>query len=139
MALLSLCADVFAIFAIAIVALMTMALLPLSRYPCCYEAGVVSLVTMTSSTLIHNSVVALIMMVLLPSSSWSHCPCCNGIVVINDVVALIDHCQAGVGTLVVMVLLPSMCRCLPVIVMEIVALITMALLPLLMRRRLCRC
>jgi hypothetical protein len=46
--------------------------------------------------LIHDSFVALVTMVLLPSSSW-HChSCCNGIVVIINVIALVACHQAGV-------------------------------------------
>jgi hypothetical protein len=61
-----------------------MALLPLSmrRHPCHCQDGIVDLVTMALLPLIHNGVVALVMMALLLSSSW-HChPICNGVVVI---------------------------------------------------------
>jgi hypothetical protein len=59
-------------------------------------------------------------MALLPSSrwratSWYYCPCRNGIDVIINVVALIAHCQAGIIALIVMALLPLMhkrlCHC----------------------------
>jgi hypothetical protein len=46
--------------------------------------------------LIHDGVVALVVMALLPSSSWRHCPCCNRIVVIINVIAHVAHWQAGV-------------------------------------------
>jgi hypothetical protein len=75
MALLpSMCRD-FAIVAIAIVALMTMVLLLLSmgRHPCHRIDGIIALITMESLPLIHDSVVALVVMGSLPSSSW-HCP-----------------------------------------------------------------
>jgi hypothetical protein len=45
--------------------------------------------------LIRNGFVALVAMALSPSSSWHCCPCCNGIVAIIDVVALIARHQAG--------------------------------------------
>jgi hypothetical protein len=77
---------------------MMMVLLPLlmHRHPCCCQAGIVALVTMALSPLICDCVVALIMMALLPSSSWRCCPCCNGVIVIIDVFALVAHWQAGV-------------------------------------------
>jgi hypothetical protein len=43
--------------------------------------------------LIRNSVVALIAMVLLPSSSWRHCPDRNGTVVIINVQASLPPLQ----------------------------------------------
>jgi hypothetical protein len=69
---------------IAIVALITMTLLPLSmcRHPCYCQAGIIALVTMVSLPLIRNGVVALVAMTLLPSSSRRCCPCCNDDVVI---------------------------------------------------------
>ncbi len=66
------------------------------RRPCHCQAGVVALITIGLLPLIRNGVVALVMMALLPSSSRHHCPCCNGIVVIIHVVALVAHHQAGV-------------------------------------------
>jgi hypothetical protein len=45
---------------------------------------------------IHDRFVPLIAMALLPFSSWHHHPCCNGVVVIIDVIALVAHRQAGV-------------------------------------------
>jgi hypothetical protein len=60
--------------------------------------------------LIHDSVVALVTMALLSSSSWHHCPCYNGILVIIDVIALVACHQAGVFTLVRMALSLSMHR-----------------------------
>jgi hypothetical protein len=42
---------------------------------------------MAPSPLICNGIVALIAMALLLSSSWCHCPCCNGIIIIIDVQA----------------------------------------------------
>jgi hypothetical protein len=62
--------------------------------------------------LISNGIVALVGMTLLLSSSWHCCPHCNGIVVIINVIALVAHCQAGIISLIVMALLPSMHRCL---------------------------
>jgi hypothetical protein len=46
--------------------------------------------------LICNGVVALVVMALLTSSSWRHCPHCNGVVIVIAVIALVAHCQAGV-------------------------------------------
>jgi hypothetical protein len=46
--------------------------------------------------LICNAVVALVVMALLPSSSWRCHPCCNGVAVIIDVVALVACHQAGI-------------------------------------------
>jgi hypothetical protein len=82
------------------------------RHPCHCQVGIVALVTMVLLPLICNSVAALSVMALLPSSSWHCCPFYNGVVVVIDVVALVAHCQVGIVTLVVMVLLPSICRCL---------------------------
>jgi hypothetical protein len=67
---------VFAIVAIAIFVLMMMALLLLSmhRCPCHCRDGVIALVTMALLPLIRNGVVALIAMVSLLSSSWHHRP-----------------------------------------------------------------
>jgi hypothetical protein len=67
---------VFAIVAIAIFTLLTMALLPLlmHRHPCYCQDGVISLVKMASFSLVRNGVVALIAMASLLSSSWHHCP-----------------------------------------------------------------
>jgi hypothetical protein len=56
--------------------------------------------------LICNVIVALIMMVLLPSSSWHPHPCCNGVVVIIDVIALVACWQAGVVAVDAQVSLP---------------------------------
>jgi hypothetical protein len=77
---------------------MTMVLLPLSmhRRHCCCQAGVIALVTMALLSLICDGVVALITIVLLSSSSWHCYPCCNGMVIIIDVVALIACHQAGI-------------------------------------------
>jgi hypothetical protein len=76
MALLPSMCRVFAIVLIAIFALMTVALMPLSmhRRPCRCLDGVISLITMASLPLIYNGVVALIAMASLLSSSWHHCP-----------------------------------------------------------------
>ncbi len=84
MALLLSIHRVFAIVVIAIVTLMTMALLPLSicRHPCHCQDGVIALVSMALSPLICNVVVALVAMASLLSSSWHHHPCCNHVVVI---------------------------------------------------------
>jgi hypothetical protein len=46
--------------------------------------------------LIHDGVVALVVIALPPSSSWCHRPHHNGIVVIIDVIALVDQWQAGI-------------------------------------------
>jgi hypothetical protein len=91
------CAGVFAIVAIAIVARMTMASLPLlmRRSPCRCQAGFIALVTRVLSPLICSGIVALVVMALLPSSSWHHCPHCNGVAVIINVIALIARRQAG--------------------------------------------
>ncbi len=97
---------------IAINALMTMALLPISmhRHPCCCQAGVVALITIALLPLIRNGIVALFAMALSPSSSWCCPPCCNGIAITIDLVPLIACCQAGVAALVVMALSLLMCR-----------------------------
>jgi hypothetical protein len=91
-------AGVFAVVVIAIVALMTMALLPLlmCRRPCHCWDGVIPLVTMAASPMIHTSVVALIMTRLMPSSSWRSCPCHNGVTVIINVITLVARFQAGI-------------------------------------------
>jgi hypothetical protein len=98
---------------IANVALMTMALLPLSmrRHLCHCQAGVNAFVTIALLPLICNGVVALVAMASLPSSSWCcfsslqwrccyhpqaslpsspwHCcPCCNGIVAVDSQASL---------------------------------------------------
>jgi hypothetical protein len=57
----------------------------------------VSLVTMALLPLIHDGVVALVVIELLPSSSWHCCPHCNGVVVIIDVIALVACQQAGIA------------------------------------------
>jgi hypothetical protein len=77
---------------------MTMALLPLliCRCPCCYQAGIVALVTMALLPLIRNGFVALDAMALSLSSSWHCCPCCNGVIAIIDVVALVACHQVGI-------------------------------------------
>jgi hypothetical protein len=76
-----------------------MALLPLlmRRHPCHHQDGVVYLVTIALPPLIVNGVAALIVSALLPSSSWHCCPCCNGIVVMIDVIALAACQQAGIA------------------------------------------
>jgi hypothetical protein len=51
---------------------------------------------MASLPLTHNGVVALVMSVLLLSSSWRCCPHCNGVVVIINGVALVTCWQAGI-------------------------------------------
>jgi hypothetical protein len=86
MALLLLMCRVFAIVAITIFALMTMAALPLlmRRRPCFRQDGVIVLLTMASLPMICNGVFALIAIASLLSSSWCCCPCHNGIVVIID-------------------------------------------------------
>jgi hypothetical protein len=58
----------------------------------------ISLVTRASSPLIHDSVVALVVIVSLPSSSWHCCSHCNGVVVIINVIALVarPRRQAGI-------------------------------------------
>jgi hypothetical protein len=57
--------------------------------------------------LIFDGVVALIGMMSLLSSSWHCYPCCNGLVAIINVIALVAHCQAGIVALVMMALLLS--------------------------------
>jgi Zn-dependent protease len=109
---------------IAIVTLMAMALLPLSmhRHPCHHQDGDAPLVTLALLPLICDSIVALVVMALLPSSSWNW--------LIINVVALVTPC------------LPSSWHCHPqcagvfaIVPMAIVALVTMVLSQLLM----CRC
>jgi hypothetical protein len=98
MALLPLMHRHLCIVTIRIVAFMTMALLPLSMRRClCHcQDGVVSLVTIASLPLIHNSVVALVVIASLPSLSWRCCPCCNGVAIIINVIALVARRQAGI-------------------------------------------
>jgi hypothetical protein len=70
---------------------MTIASLPLSmgRRPCCHQDGIITLITMALLPLIHDGFVPFFAMVSLPSSSWRHHPCCNGIfVIINAQVSL---------------------------------------------------
>ncbi len=104
---------VFAIVAIAIVALMTMVSLPLlmGRHPCHRIDGVIALITMALLPLIWDSVVTLVMMALLPSSSW-HCL----FVAMVSVSSLMcrhpcHHCN-GIVALITMALLPLIRRCL---------------------------
>jgi hypothetical protein len=66
----------------------------------------VSLVTKASWPLIRNGVVALIMIVSLPSSSWRCCPHCNGVDVIINVIALVTRRQAGIAAINVQRSLP---------------------------------
>jgi hypothetical protein len=104
------------IIVIVIAALMMMVLSPLSirRHPCRCQDGVVALVTMALLPLIHDGVVALVML---------HCP----------------HPQAGIVAFVAMALPSSSMRRRPCRHCDgIVALVAMVLLPL-MQRRLCRC
>jgi hypothetical protein len=49
--------------------------------------------------LIRNSVVAIVVIALSPSSSWCCCPHCNGVVVIINVIALVAHWQAGIAAI----------------------------------------
>jgi hypothetical protein len=51
---------------------------------------------MALSPLIHDGVVALIVIALLLSSSWCYCPHCNGVVIIINVIVLIARRQAGI-------------------------------------------
>jgi hypothetical protein len=57
----------------------------------------ISLVTRMLLPLICNGVVALIVIVSLPSSSWRCCPHSNGVVVIINVIALVACRQAGIA------------------------------------------
>jgi hypothetical protein len=57
----------------------------------------ISLVTMASSPLIRDGVVALIVIASLPSSSWHRCPHCNGVLVIIHVIALVARWQTGIA------------------------------------------
>jgi hypothetical protein len=90
---------------------MTMVSLPLwmHRHPFCCRAGIVALVTMALTLLIRKDIVALFAMASLPSSSWRHCPCCIGIVIIINGRHLCHHHNC-VFALVAMVLLPLMHR-----------------------------
>jgi hypothetical protein len=74
---------------------MTMVLLPLlmHRHPCYNQDGIVSLVTMAFLPLIRNGIVVIIVIALLPSLSWHHCPCCNGIVVMSNAQASLPSLQ----------------------------------------------
>jgi hypothetical protein len=53
---------------------------------------------MVSSPLICDGVVALVVIVLLPSSSWHRHPHRNGVVVIINAIALAACRQAGIAT-----------------------------------------
>jgi hypothetical protein len=76
--------------------MMAVLLLSMHRHLCYHQAGIVALVTMVLLPFIRDGFAALVAIVLLPFSSW-HChPCCNGVVVIIHVVALVACCQAGV-------------------------------------------
>ncbi len=66
------------------------------RHPCRCQDGVITLVTIKLLSLICNSVIALVVMMSLLSSSWHCCPCCNGVVIIINVVTLVACRQAGV-------------------------------------------
>jgi hypothetical protein len=66
----------------------------------------ISLVTMALLSLIHNGVVALIVIASLPSSSWCCFPLCNGVVVIIDDIALIARQQAGIAAINAQAYLP---------------------------------
>ncbi len=85
-----------------------MALLPLlmQKRPCHCQAGIVALVTMALLPLIRDSVVALVAMALLPSSSCPHCLHPNDIVVIIDVVVFVACHQAGIVTIDAQAYLP---------------------------------
>ncbi len=74
---------------------MMMALLPLlmCRRPCHHQAGIVALVTMALLPLIRDGIVALVATALLPSPSW-HCrSCCNGVTVIINAQAFLPSLQ----------------------------------------------
>jgi hypothetical protein len=66
----------------------------------------ISLVTMALLPLIRNGVVALVMIALLPSSSWHHCPHCNGVIAIINVIALVACQQAGIAAVDAQAYLP---------------------------------
>jgi hypothetical protein len=68
---------------------MALLLLSMRRHPCRHQNGILSLVTMVLLPLICDGVVTLVMIVLFPSSSWRHCPHCNGAVVFVNFNALI--------------------------------------------------
>jgi hypothetical protein len=123
--------SIFAVVAIGIVALMTIALLLLlmHRHPCRQQYGVISLVTMASLPFIRNGVVTLVVIALLPSSSWRCCPYHNGIVVIIiNVIVLVTRQQARIAAV-------NAQASFLFVAMAILALVMMASLPLLMHRR----
>jgi hypothetical protein len=66
----------------------------------------ISLVTIASLPLIHNSDVDLVVIALLPSSSWHCCPHCNGVVVIINVIVLVARRQAGIAAVNLQAYLP---------------------------------
>ncbi len=70
-----------------------------------FEMGV-SLVTMALPPLIRDGVVALVVIALLPSSSWHHFPHPNCVIVIIDDIALIICWQAGIAAVDLQVYLP---------------------------------
>jgi hypothetical protein len=79
--------------------MMASLLLLMRRCPCRHQDGVISLITMVLSPLIHGGVVVLIVIALLPSSSWHCCPHCNGFIVIIDVIPLVACWQAGIAAI----------------------------------------
>ncbi len=73
--------------------------LPLSN--CCHCP-----LTMPLLPLIHDFVVALVMMASMLSSNWCYCPCCNGVIIIIDVIAFAAHWQSDIIAVDAQVLLP---------------------------------
>jgi hypothetical protein len=66
----------------------------------------VSLVTMALLPLIQDGVVALVVIALLPSSSWHCCPHCYGVVIIINVIVLVARWQAGIAAVDAQAYLP---------------------------------
>jgi hypothetical protein len=56
--------------------------------------------------LICDGAVALVMIVLLPPSSWHLCPHCNGVVVIINVIALVARRPPGIAAVNAQAYLP---------------------------------
>jgi hypothetical protein len=54
---------------------------------------------MVLCSLICDGVAALVVIALLPSSSWHCCPHCNDVVVIIDVIALVVCRQTGIAAI----------------------------------------
>jgi hypothetical protein len=93
-----------------------------SWHQCCLCASIFAAVTMAIFGIIA---------IVNAQACLSHCQA--------SIITLVACCQASVVTHIAMALVPSMRRVFAIIAIAIVALMMMVLLPLLMRRRPCRC